>query len=131
MKIGANILWILLGGWLLGLAWYLSAIVMAISIIGLPWARACWEIGTMSLAPFGKDVISQTELTGKSTTGGTVFAFFANLIWLPVGITLATCHVLHGALMFCTIIGIPFALQHIKLAGISLMPIGMDVIEVG
>jgi uncharacterized membrane protein YccF (DUF307 family) len=129
MKIGANIIWILLGGWLLGLAWYLSAIAMAISIIGLPWARACWEIGTMSLAPFGKDVISQTELTGKSTAGGTVFAFIANLIWLPVGVTLATMHVLHGALMFCTIIGIPFALQDFKLAGISLFPVGKRVVS--
>jgi len=129
MRTGANILWFILGGWLLGPLWYLCAGIMAVSIIGLPWCRACWEIGTMSLMPFGREVVSHTELTGRSAGAIGIVRFVANVIWAPLGIVLALAHVLHGCLMFCTIIGIPLALQDFKLAGISLFPVGKRVVS--
>ena len=127
MKTIGNILWFILGGWLMALVWYLSAIIMGVSIIGLPWCRACWEIGTMSLAPFGKDVISKDELEGKQESP--LWVFLANIIWLPFGILLATIHLVHGIAMFCTIIGIPFGVQDLKLAGMSLFPVGKRVVS--
>ncbi len=84
----------------------------------------------MSLMPFGRDVVSHSELTGKSNMGWGTFRFVANLIWLPFGAMLAISHVIHGCLMFITIIGIPLALQDFKLAGISLFPVGKRVVTV-
>jgi uncharacterized membrane protein YccF (DUF307 family) len=129
MRTGANILWFLLGGWLLGPLWYLSAVVMTVSIIGIPWSRACWEMGTMSLMPFGREVVSHTELTGQSAGAMGILRLIANLIWLPFGFVLSLAHVVHGCIMFCTIIGIPLALQDFKLAGISLFPVGKRVVS--
>lgn len=128
MRTGANVLWFLLGGWALALLWWLAAAIMAISIIGLPWTRACWEIGLLSLAPFGRDVVSHAELTGESSAGLKAFRLIANIIWLPLGLVLAVAHLAHAVLMFITIIGIPFGLQDIKLAGISLFPVGKRVV---
>jgi uncharacterized membrane protein YccF (DUF307 family) len=128
MKLGANILWFLLGGWLLGLIWFAAAIVMTLSIIGLPWARACWEIALLSFAPFGREVISDAELTGSEPMPLGLLRLLANLIWLPFGVILCIGHLAHAVLMVCTIIGIPFALQDLKLAGISLFPVGKRVV---
>lgn len=128
MRAGANFLWFILGGWALALMWWIAAAFMTVSIIGLPWARACWEIGLLSLWPFGRDVVSHSELTGKSSTGLTAFRLIANVIWLPFGIILAMAHVFHGCLMFMTLIGIPLGIQDFKLAGISLFPVGKRVV---
>src|SRR3954447_15638572 len=89
MRTGANILWFILGGFLLGPLWYLAAMFMAISIVGIPWSRACWEIGTMSLMPFGREVVSYTELTGRSAAALGLIRLLANLVWLPFGAVLA------------------------------------------
>lgn len=130
MRTGANILWFLLGGWALGLGWWIAAAIMAISIIGLPWTKACIEIGKLSFAPFGREVVSHSELTGESSLGLGAFRFLANLLWLPLGILLSIGHLFHGCLMFLTIIGIPLAIQDFKLAGISLFPVGKRVVSV-
>lgn len=130
MRTGANILWFILGGWILALFWFIAAILMAISIVGIPWARACWEIGVLSLMPFGREVIKATELTGKSAGVLGPLRMIGNLIWLPLGVILAVCHVLHGTMMFCTIVGIPLAIQDFKLAGISLFPLGRRVVSI-
>ena len=130
MRTGANILWFILGGWLLAIFWWVSAIIMTVSVIGLPWARACWEIGKMSLMPFGREVVSHAELTGQQGLGWGAFRFIANLLWLPLGLILAFSHVVHGCLMFITIIGIPLGIQDFKLAGISLFPVGKRVVSV-
>jgi uncharacterized membrane protein YccF (DUF307 family) len=128
MRTGANILWFLLGGWFLALTWLFGAVVMAVSIIGLPWARACLEIAKLGLAPFGREVISQSELTGSDSLPIGALRFLANLLWLPFGLVLTVSHLIHGCMMFVTIIGIPLALQDFKLAGISLFPVGKRVV---
>jgi uncharacterized membrane protein YccF (DUF307 family) len=128
MRTGANFLWFIFGGWALALIWWLAAAFMTVSIIGLPWARACWEIGLLSLWPFGRDVVSHAELTGKSSAGLTAFRIIANILWLPFGVLLAIGHIAHGCLMFMTIIGIPLGIQDFKLAGISLFPVGKRIV---
>ncbi len=128
MRTGANILWFILGGWITALAWLLAACIMAITIIGLPWTRACWEIGLLNLMPFGRDIVSVADLRGGATIGQKAFGLIANIIWLPLGIILAIVHAIHGLVLFCTIIGIPFGIQAFKLAGISLFPVGKRVV---
>lgn len=130
MRTGANILWFVLGGWAMALMWWAAAVLMALSIIGLPWTRACWEIGLLSLAPFGREVISHAELTGQQSGGLAAVRLIANILWLPLGLVLAIFHLLHAVAMFITIIGIPFGLQDLKLAALSLAPVGKRVVTV-
>jgi len=127
----ANVIWFLCGGVLMGLGWWLAGLVAAITIIGLPWARACFVIGTFSFWPFGSEAVSRAELTGRSDLGTGPLGFVGNVIWfLLAGWWLAVGHVASALACFITIIGIPFGLQHLKLAVIALAPIGMAVVPI-
>lgn len=126
MRTGANILWVVLGGWVEALCWYLTALLMAVTVIGLPWCRACWELGTLSLVPFGREAVSRAALIDERPSG---WALLGNLLWLPLGLFLAVSHALHGALLCLTLILIPFGLQHFKLAGLALFPVGKRVVS--
>ncbi|MYL84215.1 YccF domain-containing protein [Desulfovibrio aerotolerans] len=124
-----NILWLILGGFWMAIGWYLAGVVMAITIIGLPWARACFVLGNLSLWPFGKEVVDRRDVSGHDIGTGTL-GFIGNVIWFVLaGVWLAIGHLLAAVANFVTIIGIPFALQHLKLAGLALAPIGKTVIE--
>ena len=128
MSLGLNILWFVLGGLLSGLLWYLAGLVMAVTIIGLPWARACFMLGNFNFAPFGRDVISRKDLSGESDIGTGPLGAIGNVIWFVLfGWVLALLHLCWAVLLALTIIGIPFAIQHIKLAGAALFPIGKTV----
>jgi uncharacterized membrane protein YccF (DUF307 family) len=124
-----NILWLILGGFWLAIGWYLAGVVMAITIIGLPWARACFVLGNLSMWPFGKEVVDRRDVSGHDLGTGTL-GFIGNVIWFVLaGVWLAIGHLLAAVANFVTIIGIPFALQHLKLAGLALAPIGKTVID--
>lgn len=126
-----NALWFLLGGVLAGLAWYLAGLVAAITIVGLPWARACFRIGSYTFFPFGRDVISKRELTGEPAGAAGVFRFLGNIVWfLVLGWPLLVIHVLAAAASFVSIIGIPFGWAHLKLAAASLFPLGQRIVPV-
>ena len=124
-----NILWLILGGFWMAIGWYLAGVVMAITIIGLPWARACFVLGNLSMWPFGKEVVDRRDVSGHDIGTGTL-GFVGNVIWFVLaGVWLAIGHLLAAVANFVTIIGIPFALQHLKLAGLALAPIGKTVID--
>ena len=124
-----NILWFVLGGFVMGLGWFLAGVVAAVSIVGIPWARACFVIGKFSFWPFGYEAISRRELTGRLDFGTGPLGVVGNVIWfLLAGWWLALGHLTSAVACFVTIIGIPFGLQHIKLALIALAPIGMQVV---
>lgn len=125
-----NILWIIFGGLISAIGWCFAGVIMAITIIGIPWARACFTIANFSLFPFGREAINRGDLTGYSDIGTGAAGLIGNIIWfLLAGIWLAIGHVIIGLLLCLTIIGIPFALQHFKLAGISLAPIGKTIVD--
>lgn len=127
-----NIIWFLCGGILMGLAWWLVGVLAFISIIGIPWGRACFVIGNFSFWPFGYEAISRDELTDQTDIGTSGFGVLGNIIWfILAGFWLAVGHILSAVACFITIIGIPFALQHLKLAVISLAPIGKTVVPIG
>ena len=113
----------------MGLAWWFFGLLAFISIIGIPWGRACFVIGNFSFFPFGQEAISRDELTNKQDIGTSPFGLIGNVIWFVfAGFWLAVGHVLSSVVCFITIIGIPFALQHLKLAVISLAPIGKAIV---
>ncbi|EJO3860042.1 YccF domain-containing protein [Vibrio parahaemolyticus] len=129
MKTLGNIIWFLFGGIFMGLLWWLFGILAFISIIGIPWGRACFVMGNFSFFPFGKEAISRDELTNEMDIGTSPLGVIGNVLWFVfAGLWLAIGHILSAAACFVTIIGIPFALQHLKLAVISLAPIGKTVV---
>lgn len=130
MRAIGNFLWFILGGVVMGLAWWLAGLIAFISIIGIPWGKACFVIGTFTFFPFGKQAISRRELHQKDDIGTGVLGMIGNVLWfIFAGIWLAIGHVVSAIACFVTIIGIPFAIQHLKLAGIALAPIGQTVVS--
>ena len=124
-----NIAWFVLGGFVMGLTWWLAGILCFISIIGIPFSRACFVIGEMTFWPFGQEQISRRHLTGRDDLGTGALGMVGNVIWfLLFGIWLAIGHLAHALACFVTIIGIPFGIQHLKLALLSLTPIGQTVV---
>ncbi|MBC7578820.1 MAG: YccF domain-containing protein [Tardiphaga sp.] len=124
-----NILWILFGGLWMAAGWLLAAVLMAITIIGLPWARAAFNIAAYTLLPFGQKAVSRDSVTGQSDLGTGVLGLIGNLIWLVLaGWWLALGHLLTAVALAVSIIGIPFAWAHLKLAGIALWPIGKVIV---
>ena len=129
VSIFLNILWLLFGGVWMAAGWVVAAIIMAITIIGLPWARAAFNIAVYTLLPFGQRAVRRDLLTGESDVGTGVLGLIVNLIWLVLaGWWLALGHLVTAVVLAVTIVGIPFAWAHLKLAGIALWPIGKEIV---
>jgi uncharacterized membrane protein YccF (DUF307 family) len=126
-----NILWLIFGGGLiLGLSWLLAAVLFAVSIIGLPWARAALTMAWLAFAPFGRVPISRAMLNdGHGDIGTGPWGMIGNVIWIVVaGFWLAVAHVVVGVANCLTIIGIPFGLANFRIASAALFPIGMAIV---
>jgi uncharacterized membrane protein YccF (DUF307 family) len=120
MRFLLNLLWFIFGGWISGSLWLLAAVVLAITIVGLPWVPAALRIAGFSYFPFGKTIVDRDA--GAAST-------LLNVVWLIfAGWWLALHHVVLACALAVTIIGIPFAFQHLKLAMISLTPVGKMVV---
>ncbi|HEX7969382.1 MAG TPA: YccF domain-containing protein [Stellaceae bacterium] len=126
-----NLLWIDVGGWWMAVAGAIAALIMALTIIGLPWARAAFNIALYTLLPFGQKAVSRAEYTGRDDLGTGPLGVLGNLIWLVLaGWWLALGHLVTAALLAITIIGLPFAWAHVKLAGLALWPIGKMIVPI-
>ncbi len=115
MSLFLNVLWILFGGLWMAVGWLIAAVLMAITIIGLPWARAAYNIAVYTLLPFGQTAVSRTDYFGREDIGTGPLGVIGNIIWLVLAVT---------------IIGIPFAWAHLKLAGLALWPIGKVIVPI-
>lgn len=119
-----NILWLVLGGALAAVGWFVAAFFMVITIIGIPWARAAVDNGVYTLWPFGTKPYGRARLYGEDIGTGPL-GFLGNIVWfLLAGWWLAIGHVFAAIALAVTIIGLPFAWAHLKLAGFALWPIG-------
>ncbi|OYU44632.1 MAG: hypothetical protein CFE44_11890 [Burkholderiales bacterium PBB4] len=130
MRTLGNLLWLIFGGFFMGLGWWLAGLVAAITIVGLPWAKACFVIGQFAFLPFGKEAVSRKEVTQQEDIGTGALGLVGNVIWFVLaGWWLAIGHLCSALACFVTIIGIPFGIQHIKLALIALAPIGKTIVS--
>jgi uncharacterized membrane protein YccF (DUF307 family) len=121
-----NVLWIAFGGVWMAAGWLLAALIMAITIIGLPWARAALTIAAYTFLPFGQTVVDR-----PGSAVGKMLGFIGDLIWLLLaGWWLALGHLITAILLAITVIGLPFAWAHLKLAGVSLLPVGKEVVSI-
>jgi len=126
-----NVLWIIFGGLGMALGWVIAAIMMAITIVGIPWARAALNIAAYTLLPFGQKAVSRADYFGREDVGTGPLGFIGNAIWLVfAGWWLALAHLVFAVVFAVTIIGIPFAWAHLKLASLALWPIGKVIVPV-
>lgn len=121
MRLLLNVLWMIFGGGIvLWLEYVLGGLLLCLTIVGIPFGLQCFKIASLGLMPFGKDI---RETPGSAGSGflGTLF----NVLWIIVaGIWIFITHIGLGLALAVTIIGIPFALQHLKLAVLALAPFG-------
>ncbi len=121
MKLIGNILWIIFGGFLTCIGWVLAGLLICLTIVGIPFGVQAMKIGVASLAPFGKDVVE-----GDNANSPLKLVF--NVIWIILfGWELALAHAALGISWCITIVGIPFGIQHFKLAVLALLPFGRDL----
>jgi uncharacterized membrane protein YccF (DUF307 family) len=126
-----NVLWILTGGIWMAFAWLIAAVLMAITIIGLPWTRAALEIASYTLLPFGRVAVRRDAVAGRVDLGAGPIGTLGNIIWLVLaGWWLALGHAVAAIGLALTIIGLPFAWAHLKLAALSLWPVGRTIVRI-
>ena len=124
-----NLIWIVFGGLWMAAGWMIAGVVMAITIIGLPWTRAAFNIAAYTLLPFGQKAVSRAEYIGQHDLGTGPLGVLGNVLWLVLaGWWLALGHLITAIMLVITIIGIPFAWAHVKLAGLALWPIGKMIV---
>ena len=129
MNVIGNIRWIICGGWLTALLWCVFGALACISIVGLPWGRACFVMAGFAFMPFGYESISREVLYGRKDIGTGVPGVIGNVIWfILAGLWIALGHIGTAVAQALTIIGIPFAWQHVKMAELALFPIGKTVV---
>jgi uncharacterized membrane protein YccF (DUF307 family) len=123
MSLLGSILWIILGGGIiLFLEYLLAGLILWITIIGIPFGIQCIKLSFLALLPFGKKIKHSERASGCLST-------VMNLIWILIGgIWIALTHLIFAVICAITIIGIPFAKQHMKLATLSLVPFGKEVL---
>ena len=129
-----NILWLLCsGGLVIATFYFVFAILFTMTIIGAPCGYQLFKLGKLALFPFGSEIYNyrreETSCVGAGC--GCIFTLLANIIWLPLGCLLLTLHFLLGFLSFCSIIGIPFAYAHLKLASLAICPFGSETFICG
>lgn len=121
MKTIGNLLWLVLNGIWLALFWLLIAAVLAISVIGLPFARQSVKLAHFALWPFGRTVVKSPDAATLGPIGA--------VLWFVPGAFLALAYLFSGIVMCITVIGIPFGVQAFKLAGLALAPFGKEIIK--
>ena len=125
MRLLGNLIWLVFGGLATGIGWWVAGLLAAITIIGIPFAIAAFRIGTFSFWPFGREVVDRPE-PGETRR---LLVVLGNIVWILLGgIWLALAHLFFALLLAITIIGIPFAIQHLKLAQLSLTPYGKMIV---
>jgi uncharacterized membrane protein YccF (DUF307 family) len=124
MKILGNLIWLILGGIIIAVEYFIGSIVLIITIIGIPFGIQTLKMGALALWPFGRDTRVHERASG-------CLYILMNVLWLLCGgIWIALTHALFGLALCITIIGIPFGMQHFKLTAIALNPFGRDIVSI-
>jgi uncharacterized membrane protein YccF (DUF307 family) len=121
MNLIGNVIWLIFGGFIACIEYLIAGVILCCTVIGIPWGLQCFKIAMLILAPFGRKVIPVNNGMGCLST-------FFNVIWLFIGgFWICITHLVFGVLLAITIIGLPFANQHFKLAGLALTPFGKEI----
>lgn len=122
MNFIGNLIWLIFGGLITAIEYFVASLILMLTIIGIPFGIQTMKLGILALWPFGSEVRS------IPAAGGCLYTLF-NIIWIFTGgIWIALTHLAFGILLAITIIGIPFARQHFKMAGLALTPFGKEIV---
>ena len=122
MNFFGNLIWLIFGGLIIAVEYFIGSIILMITIVGIPFGIQTLKMASLSLWPFGRDTIVHSRASG-------CLYILMNIIWLLTGgLWIAATHAIFGVLLCITIIGIPFGLQHFKLTSIALSPFGRDIV---
>jgi uncharacterized membrane protein YccF (DUF307 family) len=123
MSLLFNILWIVLGGgFIIWLEYLVGGLLLCLTIVGIPFGLQCFKVAGLGLLPFGKEILD--------APGGNPIGCLLNVVWLVVaGVWIFLTHIALACGLAVTIIGIPFAIQHVKLAVLALAPFGKNVVS--
>jgi uncharacterized membrane protein YccF (DUF307 family) len=120
------IFWWIFGGLISACLWWIAGLILCLTIVGAPFGSQCFKIASLCLDPFDKDICRKD---GCCSSSGGCCGFILNILWLPMGIFIALFHVLQGIIFAVSIIGIPCAKQHFKLADLAIWPFGSHLEE--
>ena len=121
MKTLGNILWLILGGILIALLYYLFGLLLCVTVVGIPFGLQLFKLGTYALWPFGHELVNKPSEPGCLST-------VMNLLWILLGWwEIAALHLVFGLIFCVTIIGIPWGLQHFRLALSAVSPFGKEI----
>jgi uncharacterized membrane protein YccF (DUF307 family) len=121
MNLLLNIIWLILGGFIVVIAYVLGGILLCITIIGIPFGIQCFKLAGLALAPFGREIREKEPPSGA-------LAVIMNVIWIILpGLELAIFHLFMALVLALTIIGLPLAAQHLKMTRLALIPFGFEV----
>ena len=124
MKVVGNLVWLIFGGIVIAIEYFIGSIVLIVTIIGIPFGIQTLKMGALAIWPFGRDTRVHARASG-------CLYILMNILWLLCGgIWIALTHALFGLILCITIIGIPFGMQHFKLTAIALNPFGRDIVNV-
>ena len=122
MKILGNILWLVFGGLMIALEYFVAGIALCVTLIGIPFGIQAFKLGVLSLWPFGNKVVNMPQEPG-------CLSVVMNILWILIGgIWIALYHLLWGIVLCITIVGIPFGRQHFKLMALSFTPFGKSIV---
>lgn len=122
MSLLGNIIWLIFGGLISGMGYIIGGLSICLTIIGIPFGIEAIKLGFATFTPVGKNIVT-------NPSAGSTLTFIFNLIWLFLfGWEIALWHLIWGAVLAITIIGLPFAKQHFKLMILALMPFGRDLV---
>jgi uncharacterized membrane protein YccF (DUF307 family) len=121
MRLLGNLVWILFGGFFIAIEYFIASILLIITIVGIPFGIQTLKLGLLALWPFGSKIENMPQSNG-------CLSLFMNVLWILIGgFWIALSHVFFGIIFFITIIGIPFGIQHFKLATLALTPFGKRI----
>ena len=122
MRILGNIIWVIFGGFMMAVEYFVAGFALCCTIIGIPFGLQVFKIGILALLPFG-----QTSVVEGGSRG--CLEIIMNVIWIFIGgIWIALSHLLWGLIFCITVVGIPFGLQHLKLMRVAMFPFGRTVV---
>lgn len=121
MSLILNILWLICGGFFIGIIYIGGGLLLCLTIVGIPFGLQCMKLGAATMTPFGKELV-------ESPFADSPLSAIFNIIWVVFfGAAIALAHIAHAIPLFVSIIGIPFGWQHIKLVPLALFPFGRDL----
>lgn len=124
MSILGNLIWLIFGGIIIAVEYFIGSLLLMVTIVGIPFGMQTLKMGMLAIWPFGRDTRVQSRASG-------CLYILMNVLWLICGgICIAITHALFGLLLCITIIGIPFGMQHFKLAAVALNPFGRDIVNI-